>query len=85
MTSRDPEAVNGTGSAMISRAHVVAQAALDGLDACIAVVDPTGNGQGQTFLGAAQVMTDASGNATFSATVAAPPAGGGAFRYTIGA
>ncbi len=39
-----------------------------------AMADPTGNGQGQTFLGSAQVMTDASGNGTFSATVAAFPA-----------
>ncbi|HKI19981.1 MAG TPA: Ig-like domain-containing protein, partial [Isosphaeraceae bacterium] len=42
-----------------------------------AVADPSGVGQGQTFLGAAEVTTDATGAASFSATVAAIPAGQG--------
>ena len=33
------------------------------------VVDPSGNGQGQTYLGTAIVNTDAAGNATFSLTI----------------
>jgi len=41
------------------------------------VADPSGMGQGQTFLGAVEVMTDATGAADFSATVAAMPAGQG--------
>jgi len=40
-----------------------------------AVADPSGFGQGQTFLGFTQVSTDATGKATFSATVAGTPAG----------
>jgi hypothetical protein len=37
--------------------------------------DPSGFGQGQTFLGATSVTTDGSGNATFTVTLAAVPAG----------
>ena len=40
-----------------------------------AAADPTGFGEGQTYLGFLAVTTDASGNATFSAPVAALPAG----------
>jgi hypothetical protein len=36
-----------------------------------AIADPSGVGQGQTFLGSAQVTTDSSGSASFSATVSA--------------
>ena len=37
--------------------------------------DPSGFGQGQTFLGQTTVTTDSSGNATFNASVAAVPSG----------
>lgn len=37
--------------------------------------DPSGNGEGQTYLGSVLVTTDASGNASFSTTVATPPSG----------
>jgi trimeric autotransporter adhesin len=37
--------------------------------------DPSGNGEGQTFLGFVNVTTNASGNATFNPTFAAVPAG----------
>jgi hypothetical protein len=36
------------------------------------VLDPSGFGEGQQFLGFIDIMTDGSGNATFSATVAVP-------------
>src|SRR5262249_33817219 len=37
--------------------------------------DPSGYGEGQTWLGSTAVMTDGSGHASFTATVAAAPAG----------
>ena len=40
-----------------------------------ATADPSGFGQGQTYLGQTTVTTDGSGNGTFSATVAAVPGG----------
>lgn len=43
--------------------------------------DDSGNGEGQTFLGFTNVTTDASGNATFSVTLA-NPGGGAVFTAT---
>jgi titin len=40
-----------------------------------ATADPSGFGQGQTYLGSITVMTDSSGNATFTANVPVVPAG----------
>lgn len=44
--------------------------------------DPSGHGQGQTFLGRLSVPTDASGNFNFTAIVAAPPVGQTVFSAT---
>ena len=47
-----------------------------------ASADLSGFGQGQTFLGAATVMTGEGGNATFNATVGVPPTGQAVFTAT---
>ena len=40
------------------------------------VADPSGSGQGQTFLGSSTVTTDASGNAAFAASIPVPTGAG---------
>jgi uncharacterized repeat protein (TIGR01451 family) len=47
-----------------------------------AAANPTGYGEGQTYLGYMNVTTDSSGNSSFTATVAAPPAGQSIFSAT---
>ena len=44
--------------------------------------DPSGHGQGQTFLGDATVMTDAGGNAAFAVVLPAPAEGGQSITAT---
>jgi hypothetical protein len=44
--------------------------------------DPSGHGEGQTYLGSQAVITDGNGHADFTATVAAPPAGQQFFSAT---
>ena len=47
-----------------------------------AACDASGNGEGQTFIGATDVTTDASGNASFAGLVFAVPAGQGVITST---
>lgn len=68
---------NGTGTVMIegslnSASNSTYLLQFFSNDAC----DPTGFGEGQSFLGAISVMTNAAGNATFSTTPSVPVAVG---------